>query len=82
MNNAIRGTKNFCDLFKSFLSSEWEMLKLVYEKRIQLLVYYSWQRPYDTHIKYIVVINTNHGCTYRLIICVCTTTFIINKLIE
>lgn len=79
MNNAIRGTKNFCDLFKSFLSSEWEMLKLVYEKRIQLLVYYSWQRPYDTHVKYIVVINTD---VLRLIIYVCTTTFIINKLIE
>jgi len=79
MNNAIRGTKNFCDLFKSFLSSEWEMLKLVYEKRIQLLVYYSWQRPYDTHVKYIVVINTD---VLRLIIYVYTTTFIINKLIE
>lgn len=55
------------------------MLKLVYEKRIQLLVYYSWQRPYDTHVKYIAVVNTD---VLRLIIYVCTTTFIINKLIE
>jgi len=69
MNNAIRGTKNFCDLFKSFLSSEWEMLKLVYEKCIQLLVYYSWQRPYGIHMKY-MVINTD---VHRLIIHVSTT---------
>jgi len=55
------------------------MLKLVYEICIQLLVYYSWQRPYDTHVKCIVVINTD---ILKLIIYVSTATFIINKLIE